>query len=361
MEAPADGAATTFSSRRRGCAVMRAAPLLALSALLLAGCSSAPPPSAPSQSVTTFTDPAAVAANATGAHFHDYWHGQRQLLVLEASHPGGTAEGAGPGLAGGASVPVMRFRPESGSVVPQGAASVEVTLSWADAPGDSYARPELWIKTAATNETRLVAAIHDGETVSVPSTNADDDLPHQLLSAWVFELRMSSPDPMPLRFKGSVSARAEAVRGLDIPLYPVHPDRWENQTVLPLLEANGELQYAEDPVDHGCNGSACPRALVPDDGRIVPYDAGHVEAVLESDGVPGLVLAWHGGGSRDFAAAEPDAQQGNVRHYTLPIDGGDGPYAVQSQWEFTVLPAPTPAGHAAVEATYRLTVTVHHR
>jgi hypothetical protein len=301
------------------------------------------------------TRPDDYAYDASGEHLHDYWQGQRMLLVLDAFHPGGTAEGAGPGLAGGASVPVMEFRPESSDVVPQGAASVEVTMSWTDAPGDSYLAPELWVKTAATNEARLVSAIASGQTVVVPSTNLDNDLPHQLLSAWVFELRMTSPDPLPLRFKGSVAAEAVAVRGLDIPLYPAHPDRWGGLDVLPLLQAEGALFYFEDPIDHGCNGVSCPRILVPADGAIVPFDADHVEALLRVQGSTPVDLLYHGGLSRDFAVAEPvDGLPGT---FLIPLAGADGPYAVQSQWEFTVVPR-EPV-EAAVDVTYSLTVLVH--
>ncbi len=331
--------------------------------LLLSGCSApAPPPDVPSETITTVTNPADFTGNTTGAHLHDYWQGQRQIIVLEAFHPGGTAEGAGPGVAEGASVSVMEFRPESGSVVPQGAASVEVTLTWTDAPGDSYLDPELWLKTAAQNESHPIAFIESGQMVSVPSTNLDNDLPHQLLSAWVFELRMSSPDPFPLRFKGSVAAKAEAVRGLDIPLYPAHPDRWEGQQELPLLHGDGVLTYFEDPIDHGCNGASCPHVFVPEDGRIVPFDSARVQVILVAGGALPVELAYHGGSTREFIVAQPTVEQGDTRTYDLPIDGADGPYAVQSQWEFTVLPSnPGAPVDAAMESTYQLTVTVHRR
>lgn len=340
---------------------MRAVPVL-LALAFLAGCSApAAPPEAPSESVTTITDPGDFSGDAGGAHFHDYWHDERQVIVLDAFHPGGTAEGAGPGLAGGQSVPVMEFRPESGSVVPQGAASVEVTLTWTDAAGDSYLAPELWVKTAGMNASSLVSAIASGQTVGVPSTNLDNDLPHQLLSAWVFELRMTSPDPFPLRFKGSVEAVAVAVRGLDIPLYPAHPDRWQGQEVLPLLKGDGTLSYFEDPVDHGCNGQSCPQVFVPDDGAIVPFDAARVEVVLDATGTQGVDLHYHGGGSRDFTEAVPVRTEGTQRFYELAIDGADGPYALQSQWEFTVLPATAEPVAAGFESSYAFTVTVHKR
>ncbi|MFA5944737.1 MAG: hypothetical protein WC876_09750 [Candidatus Thermoplasmatota archaeon] len=341
---------------------MRLVGFLAMAAFLMAGCSSTSPSAdAPSESITTVTNPADFTGNASGAHLHDYWQGGERLVVMETTHPGGTAEGAGPGVANGESVPVMEFRPDSGHVVPQGASSVEVTLGWLDAVGDSYVAPQLWVKTAARNESQVVGPIESGQTVSVTSSNLDNDLPHQLLSAWVFELRMSSPDPMPLRFKGSVSIKVEAIKGLDIPLYPAHPDRWQGQNALPLLQGEGSLTYFEDPIDHGCNGQSCPQIFVPDDGAIVPYDSAWVEVVLESGGALPVELAYHGGATREFQVAQPIATQGAARTYELPIEGADGPYAQQSQWEFTVVPSDMAPVALAAETNYVLTVTVHKR
>lgn len=342
---------------------MRAAAALALLALLplLAGCAgpdAAPPPPEPSPNVVT--SPGDYAnATADGAHIHDYWGGGDRVVVADLSHPGGDERGTGPGLAGGEDVEVRSFQPESGHVVPQGTASVEVTFTWTDAPLDSYRDPTLWVRTAAWNESREVGPVASGQAVVLPIGAEDADLPHQLLSAWLFELRMSSPDPMPLRFKGAVSLHAEAVRGLPLPVYPPHPDPWQGATELPLFAASGTLSYVEDLGDAGCNGLSCPRLLRPDDGRTVPASASRVRVVLESTDPRGLELHYHSALHRDLVRAEPLLVDAGTATYEIPVEGGgDGPYAAQSQWEFTVLPPTVGPVRTAWNAEYTVAATV---
>jgi hypothetical protein len=318
---------------------MAAAASILLAAL--AGCSGredAPEPASDAPVVVTAPDDFANAT-APGSHIHDYWGGKDRVTVVDLTHPGGDEPGTGPGLAGGPDVVVRSFQPESGHVVPQGTAAVEVTFTWQDAPLDSYTAPALWLKTAAQNATEEVAAIGNGQAVTVETGAPDADLPHQLLSAWLFELRMASPDPMPLRFKGSVHLKVDAIRGLPLPVYPPHPDPWQGATELPLLSAEGELSYFEDLGDGGCNGLSCPEVLRPGSGRIVPFDAYAVRAVLTSDDPRGLELHYHSGLQREFQRAEPVSTGGGQAVYEIPVaGGGDGPYATQSQWEFTVKP-----------------------
>ncbi|HLF16008.1 MAG TPA: hypothetical protein VI796_01050 [Candidatus Thermoplasmatota archaeon] len=335
--------------------------LLALAAALLAGCSgggASGPTAEPTPALVT--DPADFGDSTAVPHIHDYWHGGDRLVVLNVSHPGGQEEGAGPGLAAGEAVPVMAFRPAGGDVVPQGTAVVEVTVSWTDAAGDQHRDPELWVKSAADNATRAVGPIENGARVVVSAVAADADLPHQQLSAWVFELRMSSPDPLPLRFKGSVTMEAEAVRGLELPVFPAHPDRWGGEETMPLVAYDGLLEYAEDPIDHGCNGSACPTPVAPDSGRIVPRDATYVVVVLDTQagGTP-VDLFTHSAAIREFTLRDPTEGSGDLRTYRIPVaTEGDGPYALQSQWAFLVLPSPDLPFEAAANVAYTLTATV---
>lgn len=333
--------------------------LVPLVAFVLSGCAEAPADAPPAREAgpNVVTDPGDYTNATSKSHLHDYWGGQPRVVVLDASHPGGTERGAGPGVAAGTDVPVMEFRPESGQVVPQGASAVEVTLSWTEAPGDLYARPSLWVQTAQDAQPWFVAEVAAGQTVPVPSTNERNDLPHQLLSAWVFQLRMDAGSEGFLRFKGSVEARAEAVRGLDIPLYPAHPDRWQGASEALLFDASARLSYVEDPVDHGCNGDACPPTHRPANGTIVPPGAQTVVVVLETEGLTTIGLEAHGPEQRTFVRLAPDEEQGGVRTYRLPVEANwDGPYAQQSQWEFrTFIEGPVPDG--AASGAYRITAT----
>ena len=334
------GAATRLETAAGTSAVVRLPALLAVAGLLLSGCASEDPAPVEDVAPSVITDPT-QGLNDTGAHIHDYWGNQDRLTVVEATHPGGGEPGTGPGFANGEDIVVRTFLPDSGHVFPQGTAAVEATFTWTDDELDSYAAPELWMKTAGQNETKEVASIANGEPVTLEVGAPAADLPHQLLSAWVFELRMSSPEPMPLRFKGAVTLKVDAIRGLPLPLFPAHPDPWKGAAELPLLSAEADLSYFEDLGDGGCNGMACPTLHRPDSGAIVPTSAGYVEVVVVTSTPQPVQLLYHSASSREFSVAQPLLVEGQMLTYELPIEtGGDGPYATQSQWEFKVLPEP---------------------
>lgn len=331
--------------------------------LALAGCSSPSPDPAPTE-----TGPSVITApdqglNDTAAHIHDYWRGGDRLTIVDAMHPGGDEPGTGPGFANGESIEVRSFQPESQAVVPQGTAFLEVTFTWTDADLDSYRDPVLWLKTAAQDATTAAGPVVSGEILNVSVTADDADLPHQLLSAWIFELRMSSPEPMPLRFKGAVELKVEALRGRELPVFPAHPDAWKGATELPLIEAAWSLSYFEDLGDGGCNGAQCPQIHRPPVGQLVPHNASAVRVTFESNGVgpagSNLRFLYHSGLAREFQGADGDIRPGVVTTLEIPVDGGgDGPYAKQSQWEFTVIPSSTGPLTTAWNAEYSFSAVV---
>lgn len=335
--------ATGLICRRPGWRPVRARwpPALALVALL-AGCSDPGPASDPVPAGPgVITDPA-MGLDQTGAHIHDYWGGQDRLVVIGEDAPADES-GLGPGFATAGELEVRTFRPSSGNVVPQGTASVEVTFSWTDASDglDSYGEASAWVKTAGTNASERIAVTGNGQTLAVETGLPDADLPHQLLSAWAFELRMSPPDGMPLRFKGVVALEVVAVRGLELPVFPPHPDPWRGRTEIPLVDASGQLDYWEDTGDGGSNGDAGPVVFTPASGAVVPGDSRHVaiEVTWTGGTSPLRLELWvHGSESRELAVAQPVTSGEGMARYEVAVEGPDGPYATQSQWEFTVKP-----------------------
>lgn len=333
---------------------------------LLAGCASGPE----TTSTTTageivITKPGDYgqdnATNGDLPHRHDYWGGQQSVVVMD-----GWPTQPGPGVAAGNDVPIYEYRPSSGNVVPQGAGQVTVRMDWTPASDDIYTDPQLWVKGAADNQPVFVAHIEPGQTVTVNTTDAQNDLPHQLLSAWMFQFRLSEGSaggafPM-LRFKANVTVHVEAIRGTDpIPLYPGHPDRWNGTDVITLVDVNRQQFYLQDPGDAGCDGFSCPVVEQPRNGTIVPPDASSVQAILTVEaGSPQTIgLSYHGAEGRSFARLQPESTNGNVRTYRIPVGQyGDGPYAKQSQWEFATF-VDGPAPDTAVVENFHLLVTVH--
>ncbi len=338
---------------------------LALTLSALAGCSSGPsaPTDAPNDGQIVVTKPGDYSAdlNATNAnlpHLHDYWGGAARLVVMD-----GWPTNPGPGLASGRDVPIYDYRADSGHVIPQGASQVEVTMTWSAAQDDLYEDAQLWYKSAADNQPALAAHIASGQKVILNTTNERDDLPHQLLSAWLFQFRASErSDLSALRFKANVTVHVEAVRGLPIPLYPGHPDRWGGNETVSLVDVDRSLAYLQDVGDAGCDGLSCPQVEVPRDGTIVPPDTLYVEATLTvTYGSPQTVgLSYHGAEGRAFQHLQPGTVTGNTRTYRIDVGAyGDGPYAKQSQWEFRPFVDGVAPDTAVVE-DFHLTIVAHH-
>ncbi len=289
------------------------------------------------------------------AHLHDYWNGRARIEVMRETSPAQiTWEGT--------PVPLESFRAPAGSVIPQGTAFVEVAFTWTESPTNLYSDVELWVRTAADRESRRVAALGQGEVVRVPSTNVDNDLPHQSLSAWSFDLVLrAEPRTGFVQYDGEVSIVVEAERGLEIPLFPAHPDRWDGRAEFSALKGGGGGVVVVGNTDGGagCLGG-CIKIHTPADGVVIPGDARLVEVTIEmgEDSPARLGLSFHGGESRAFTKVAPETDEPGRRVFLIPVSGnGDGPYALQSIWEF--LPyIEEPAEHGAYPGTYGISARV---
>lgn len=314
-------------------------PLLLAAPLLLAGCAEDVAPAAEATPPTTVvvTDPGDVASLRNQSltmerHVHDYWGGEERLVVMDEKRPAQTFF-VSPNWS-------VLFDPPAGRLVPQGTARVEITMTWTDSPGDTYSPPALWVRTAADHETALVGTLKKGEPLVVETTLAQADLPHQGLSAWRFEWRVH-PGQVPglVWFRGEVGIRVEAVRGLDIPAYPPHPDMWGGAEARPLFDDKDAFGVWRGDSRGGfeCYGD-CPRMHRPVDGALVPFDAALVEVTLTmgAESRTQLGLSYHAADTREWQRLQPARTEGQKRVYLIEVQEGmgDGPYASQSQWEF---------------------------
>lgn len=336
---------------RRGSGAMRALVVCCLLVVSLAGCSEDPQPlvAEPPEEPTVVTDPADYSYNTTGRHLHDYWGGQDRLEVFSRT--------VGLGAIQGTDFNDVAVRGDTDQVVPQGTRWVNVTLDWELAEPATHGATELWLRTARETEPFLVGPVSDGDTLSFESANGHNDLPHQRLSAWVFLLRFHSDGNGFVVTQGSLTVTVQAARGVEIPVYPGHPDQWGGATELPLLAFQGDEGFAAGPLvvagqeaGRWCL-SGCLGQHRPDDGAIVPYDAAVVEVVLRETSGTGAALlpglAFHGADTLAWTRLEPDEEAGAERTYRIPVGEGQGDsaYAQQSLWEFrVVIDEPQPDG-----------------
>jgi hypothetical protein len=98
------------------------------------------------------------------------------------------------------------------------------------------------------------------------------------------------------------------------------------------------------------------------DGAIIPYDTETLTVELDvqpRQGTPFTVdLYYHGSDSRELIPLEPTRTEGTVQFYEFDVERiqADGPYALQSLWEFWVMESHE-SGEYSGDVT--LTVTAH--
>jgi hypothetical protein len=273
-------------------------------------------------------------------HLHDYWGGQDRLELEPVTVQ------ASPFLCT-SSASAAVIRPSDGETIIQGTALIEVTLSWdAWENTDLAASTELWVKTAADAEPMEVGPLDSGAMTSLAVTNEQNDLPHQKLSAWEFHwvLRPANPTGC-FRYSGEVTMQVVLHRGHDIPLYPGHPDRWQAQQEMVILEEQREVFYYLGDTGGMClsgpsGGDCLWEPHLPADGAVIPNDAIVAVTVVHEGASPlRAKLGVHGADTREISWLPPDTDDGTTRSYEIVAAGrGDGPYALQSQWAFWLVP-----------------------
>ncbi len=295
--------------------------------------------------ITDPTDFSYLQNQAAGFHVHDYWGGQDELLVIEETRRAGILFGGGTFS--------TAFLPATDEVIPLGTSEVHVTVDWAPTghtgAGDPipwpqlHGEPYLAVKTAADESWEPFAEITKGDTIVFPSSNEQNDLPHQRISNWEFGVIWPPWQEETGRssWRYEVSMTVKAVRGLDIPPFPPHPDLWQGRDSFDLSfdEVSFDVYYGTPPGFEFCQ-SCDDYEYRPFDGVIVPWNASHVEVIMtfSQDAQGRFDLAYHGADSMEYTVLEPSAvEEGRIYHYEIPVDGnGDSPYGLQSQWRFAL-------------------------
>lgn len=189
---------------------------------MLSGCASDPAKDPPisNKELVLHTTPdecdlsAAEARNRS--HVHDYWNGRHGIQVVDGAFtmlcslrrrcPGGAlrARGRQCGPAGHA---LGQHHVQLEDVARQ-------RVPRAAPVGGDGGRPR-----AVGRRSR--------QTVQIEVNNTQNELPHEVLSNWAFEIRMSPPAATNThRINGEGTLLVEAARGHLIPVFPPHPDLW---------------------------------------------------------------------------------------------------------------------------------------
>lgn len=308
------------------------------------------------------------------AHRHDYWQDQERITILDYDKPAYPTSNRGIIACDG--FPWYEIRPDDGFTVYQGTQYVEVTMTWGAEAYDNHGKTELWVKTANTDEEEFVAPVTSGETITIEITdNMDNDLPHNLLSNWEFVWMMypqtegndTGGANCYTWHRSEFSVDVDIVKGLEIPLFPAHPDHWDggNITEMTVLEEEANVVYTFGSTPSGSTSFGASHApwdpWLLSDGSIIPYDAQKVRVELDVRGETGmhtLALYFHGADSREHTPLEPDQIEGTIQIYEIDVSRtlADGPYSTQSLWEFWLY---HDGPNEDFRGTISMTATVH--
>lgn len=337
--------------------------VLLISSLFLSGCTFGPEETDPDTSASdpvlhTSPDDLGNATDSGRSHIHDYWNGLDRFYVFDETFdlPGCSACGRG--------APFFRFEPPAQAFFPQGTRWVNLTVEWSTSDTSYFGDTTLWVETAADLEPQKIGPMASGDTVTIEITNnTQNDLPHEILSNWAFEVRVGEGVPLLNVWRASGTGRvaAEVARGLPLPVFPPHPDRWNGTNEIELFDQTdaAEPYYYGNPVN-GQSGINWLGPHKPDNGTVVPHDMDHVEVVVtyEDDALIPFTLAFHGGESRDWTLIEPGDTDGQMARYVITPHQGrpDGPYLQQSNWVFEIF---TDEDRPLFVGGYRIKATAH--
>lgn len=225
----------------------------------------------------TLVPPADVGAGYR-PHVHDYWAGRTEVMVADRdvefwpAQPGGPQQAALPyyqrayQVVQSACVSGKNNEAQNGhtsafhfdqpdQLTWPGTGTISITVSWSSTDYLGADKVGVIWHGADRSNWSWSKGLRSGETLTIPVTPIEWDVPHQMFSLWDFRLCVAGKDEGATAagafagrlFLGKYHVKMVLVRGTDPPLDPPHPLFWANGTSRQILVADRTFSCPGSP------------------------------------------------------------------------------------------------------------------
>lgn len=321
------------------------------------------------------TSKAAIVDTGSKAHMHDYWKGKERVTLFEGDLQPDMENATfatifvsvfGKGVYAGG----MLWQLPDGQIVYEGAGKMVLTASWSDPRVTGLA---FEYRSAESPDYKPGGALENGKAFDLPLTPKMTDMPHSKSSRWGFGF---AADQSPGAVLGPFHLKVEIVKLADIELFPAHPDFWQGNHSIQLLETthHGEVpSYVLRATQPATQGNFTEDLV--NLARPVPMETQAIRfnvTITSAESTPGTVTSfgffYHGADTQNpfRCAIKPTPSFPATLTWTVPatMDQSDSPYETGSRWQFLVEPqatiadgAPEAGGMTDVKYDYKVTVT----
>lgn len=329
--------------------------------LALAGCVGSPEPQTASDtpmeaapSAPTPPDSATRTPKAEQAHVHDYWDGETSAVLLDEKvpvmvfhnhlldeppreqHTHGCDETLASDSQGGS----RKFSLPPGKIVLPGTATLDFMFGWND---PTVTGLRLIYRPANAHDFVDGGLVENGKAMQVALTPAMADAGHTTRTKWAFFLCASSSAPLAFA-QGDISSNILALRAVELPADPPHPDAWNGATSIRIAE----LERSVEAIAALNKGQDAWVQVPHEHGSIVPVgtEAVTVNVTLQATGPaesldPSAVMVYYRDASVPewvYTTANLSSSEGGLLSYGIPVDHDqvDGVYAEESSWDIWI-------------------------
>ncbi len=293
--------------------------------------------------------------NGTGGqqHKHDYWKGAESVTIFSGDvsffptplFPDG--QGSQPKSVAYVKLPNTSFVFEGSDLVTlnakQGQACLDPTLPCA--PDAAPPKLHLEYRSAADSSWRDAGDLAFGSPTKIPVQPKETDMPHSVLSLWVFRVTTDNPS------LSSVNLTIVTHKGREVVNWPGHPDFYADSDVRVVAQNKHVKTHMSGAAEAELYDQGGTWAS-PD--KLISYGTGKLlvivnvsSAVTQTGQSPtGFFLEVHNatiiGPEVEFGDRYGDKDKKNdLKHYEfeVPVDGAgmDSPYQPASRWGFRVM------------------------